>query len=174
MLVIISCDNFNILYNYNEKQRLPWVVLKVKVTKSCLTLCNPTDCTVHVILQARIPEWVAVPFSRGSSQRRDQTQVSLIAGRFFTCWATVLVVKSSLPMQGTSVWSLVREDSMLWGATKPVFDNYWTPALELVLHNSRGHCNEKPRISTKERPPLVTTREKLMNSNKGPAQPKRK
>ena len=85
MLVIISCDNFNILYNYNEKQRLPWVVLKVKVTKSCLTLCNPTDCTVHVILQARIPEWVAVPFSRGSSQRRDQTQVSLIAGRFFTC-----------------------------------------------------------------------------------------
>ena len=44
--------------------------------------------TVHGILQARILEWVAVPFSRGSSQPRDGTQVSRIAGRFFTHWAT--------------------------------------------------------------------------------------
>ena len=43
---------------------------------------------VHGILQARILEWVAFPFSRGSSQPRDQTQVSCIAGRFFTSWAT--------------------------------------------------------------------------------------
>ena len=46
------------------------------------------DYTVHGILQARILEWVVVPFSRGSSQQRDQTQVSHIAGRFFTSWAT--------------------------------------------------------------------------------------
>ena len=46
------------------------------------------DCTVHGILQARILEWVAFPFSRGSSQPRDQTQVSLSAGRFFTSGAT--------------------------------------------------------------------------------------
>ena len=62
---------------------------KVKVAQSCLTLCNPmdsslTDYFVHGILQARILEWVAVPFSRISSQLRDQTQVSYIAGRFFT------------------------------------------------------------------------------------------
>ena len=44
--------------------------------------------TVHGILQARILEWEAFPFSRGSFQPRDQTQVSLIAGRFFTSWAT--------------------------------------------------------------------------------------
>ena len=44
--------------------------------------------TVHGILQVRILEWVAFPFSRGSSQPRDQTQVSHIAGRFFTSWAT--------------------------------------------------------------------------------------
>ena len=44
--------------------------------------------TVHGILQARILEWVAFPFSRGSSQPRDQTQVSHITGRFFTSWAT--------------------------------------------------------------------------------------
>ena len=58
--------------------------VKVKVTQSCPTLCDPMDYTVHGILQARILEWVAVPFSRGSSQPRDQTQVSHIAGGFFT------------------------------------------------------------------------------------------
>ena len=46
------------------------------------------DYTVHGILQARILEWVAFPFSRGLSQPRDRTQVSRIAGRFFTSWAT--------------------------------------------------------------------------------------
>ena len=46
------------------------------------------DYTVHGILQAKIVEWVAIPFSRGSLQPRDQTQVSHIAGRFFTNWAT--------------------------------------------------------------------------------------
>ena len=57
---------------------------EVKVAQLCLTLCDPMDSTVHGILQARILEWVAIPFSRGSSQPRDQIQVSHIAGRFFT------------------------------------------------------------------------------------------
>ena len=57
---------------------------KVKVTSWCLTLCNLMDYTVHGILQARILKWVAFPFSRGFSQPRDRTQVSCIAGRFFT------------------------------------------------------------------------------------------
>ena len=52
-----------------------------------LTLCDPMDYTVHGILQDRILEWVAIPFSRGSSQPRDQTQVSCIASGFFTSWA---------------------------------------------------------------------------------------
>ena len=46
------------------------------------------DGTVRGILQARILEWVAFPFSRGSTQRRDRTQVSGIAGRLLTSWAT--------------------------------------------------------------------------------------
>ena len=58
------------------------VCRKVKVTQSCLTLCNPMDYTVHGILQARILEWVAIPFSRESSQPKDRTQVSCIAGEF--------------------------------------------------------------------------------------------
>ena len=57
---------------------------KVNITQSCLTLCDPIYCTVHGILQARILEWVAFPFSRGSSYPRDRTQVSCIAGRFYT------------------------------------------------------------------------------------------
>ena len=61
--------------------------VKVKVTQSCPTLCNPMDYTVHGILEARMLEWVPFPFSRGSVQPRDWTQVSHIAGRFFTSWA---------------------------------------------------------------------------------------
>ena len=58
------------------------------VAKSCLTLCDTMDCSppgssIHGILQARILEWVAIPFSRRSSRPRDQTQVSRIAGRRF-------------------------------------------------------------------------------------------
>ena len=60
----------------------------VKVAQSCPILCDLMDCTVHGILQARILEWVAFPFSRGSSQLRNRTQVSRIAGIFFTNWAT--------------------------------------------------------------------------------------
>ena len=51
-------------------------------------LCDPMDSTAHGILQARILEWVTFPFSRKSSQPRDQTQVYHIAGRFFTSWVT--------------------------------------------------------------------------------------
>ena len=63
--------------------------MKVKVTQSCPTLCNRMnyslpDSSVLGILQARILEGVAIPFSRGSSQTRNQTQVSRIADRFFT------------------------------------------------------------------------------------------
>ena len=61
-------------------------------SQSCPILCSPMDCSppgssVHWILQT-ILEWVAIPFSRGSSQPRDRTSVSWIAGRFFTNWAT--------------------------------------------------------------------------------------
>ena len=61
----------------------------MKVTQSYLTtLYDPMDYIVHGILQAKILEWVAFPFSRGSSQPRSWTQVSLSAGGFFTSWAT--------------------------------------------------------------------------------------
>ena len=51
-----------------------------RLAQSCLTLCDPMDCTVHQSLWDRILEWVAFPFSRGSSQPRGRTQVSHTAG----------------------------------------------------------------------------------------------
>ena len=60
----------------------------MKVTQSCQTLRNSIDYTDHVILQARILEWAAFTFSRGSSKSRDWTQVSCIAGGFLTSWGT--------------------------------------------------------------------------------------
>ena len=64
-----------------------------EIAQSCPTLCDRMDCSlpgssVHGIFQARILEWVAISFSRGSSRLRDRTQVSLPVGRHFTVWAT--------------------------------------------------------------------------------------
>ena len=58
--------------------------MNMKVSQSCPTLCHPMDYIDIEILQPRILEWVTFPFSRGSSQPKDQTQVSHIAGRFFS------------------------------------------------------------------------------------------
>ena len=62
--------------------------VKAKVAQSCPTLWDPVNSTVHGILQGSILELVAFPFSKGSFQLRDQTQVSCIADGFFTSWAT--------------------------------------------------------------------------------------
>ena len=64
-----------------------------EVAQSCPTLCDPVDCSppgssVHGILQARVLEWVAISFSRGSSRPRDRTQVSRTAGRRFNLRGT--------------------------------------------------------------------------------------
>ena len=74
-----------------------WKV-KVKVAELCPALCDTMDYIVHGILQVRILEWVAFPFSRGSSHRRDWTQVSCIAGRFFTNWAIREALVNPSPM----------------------------------------------------------------------------
>ena len=71
------------------------------VSCSCLTLCWPHNCSppgfsVLGILQARILEWVAIPFCRRSSQPSAQTQVSCIAGRCFTMWATFIYLCNCL------------------------------------------------------------------------------
>ena len=82
----------NHLINYSINSLWRWKV-KVLVTQSCPTLYDPMDCSppgssVHRILQARILEWVAISFSRGSSWPRDWTWIWGIAVRLFTDWAT--------------------------------------------------------------------------------------
>ena len=83
--------NHSLTYCYGLIMSLQkeWVL----AAQSCPTLCNCMDCSspgssVHGILQARILGWVAITSSRVSSQARDQTQVSCIAGRYLTVWAT--------------------------------------------------------------------------------------
>ena len=84
----ISSSNSVVLMHLNL-QKWKWKCF----AQSFLTLCGPMDSSppgssVHGILQARILEWIAISFSRGSSQPRDWTLVSCTAGRFFTVWAT--------------------------------------------------------------------------------------
>ena len=89
-----------------------------EVAQSCLILCYPMDCSppgssVHGILQARVLEWVAISFSRGSSRPRDWTHVSSIADRCFTIWATreapliikVLLIRIFWLHIGTQLWT---------------------------------------------------------------------
>ena len=81
---------------------------------ACPALCDPMVCSlpgssVHGILQARILERVAIPFFRGSSWPRDQTQVSCIAGRFFTLWTT----REDL--------GLIQPNSLMWGHQRQRF-----------------------------------------------------
>ena len=148
-----------------ELRSIPWfyqmcllkqVLLHVSsVTQLFLALCDPVDCSlpgfpVHGIFQARILEWVAMPSSCGSSQTRDQTWFSCIAGRFFTaeppgkvhpllsCWNRSSVVCSSLlwvTFHGMAVLQCVSATALKW---KPCYKHVCTgfvssPPLSLGL-----------------------------------------
>ena len=114
------------VHGVSQTRILEWVAIsfsktttwKVKVAQSCPTLCNPMDYTVHGILQARILEWVAFSFSRGSSQTRDRTHVTHIAGRFF------ILAKLKRKPKNTGVDSLSFSSKSSW-------PRYWTG---IILH----------------------------------------
>ena len=91
------------------------VCVCVLVAQSCLTLCDPIDCSppdfsVHGILQTSVLEWIAIPFSRGTSQPRDWTLVSCVSCTLFTIWAIgkslmLLELKKELHNQKTELKS---------------------------------------------------------------------
>ena len=88
--------------NSFKEQGGPCILCCVLVAQSCSVslgshrMCSPPGSSVHGIVQARILEWVASPFSKGSSRPRDWTWVSCIAGRFFTVWTTTEALGSAL------------------------------------------------------------------------------
>ena len=105
--------------------------------QSCLTLCNPMKCSlpgssVHGILQTRVLEWVAIPFSRVSSGLRDRILVSWIAGRFFTIWAP-----GKPKFKRKAANSLIRIRS--WD---------WTRLLELFITKLENQMSRKKKFSS--------------------------
>ena len=86
----------------------------MKVAQLCSTLCNPIDHGVHGILQVRILKWVAFPFSRGSSQPRDRTQVSHIVGVLFTSLATGKPKNTGVGSLSLLQWIFLTQESN-WG-----------------------------------------------------------
>ena len=125
--------------------RVRLLCLKVKVTRSCPTVCDPKNYTVHGILQARILEWVAFPFSKRYSQPRDRTQVSCIAGGFFISWATREALPCLAPtMKEGKAWRMI----MLNVQIQPD----WQPLCGLT-----GMCTLRWKvIREKSQPSLVT------------------
>ena len=88
------------------------------VAQSCPTICGPMDCSlsgssVHGIFQARVLEWIAISFSRGSSRPRNPTQVSRIAGRRFTIWATRESMVFPVVMYGCESWTIKKAECQI-------------------------------------------------------------
>ena len=108
----------NWVLNWKEGKILEqWLKKRVEVAQLCPAFCDTMDyslpgSSVHGILQARMLEWVAIPFSRGSSQPRDRTRVSCAAGRFFIVYGPRDARKVGKEMQ-TAQHSLLTSPSTL-------------------------------------------------------------
>ena len=119
-------------------------------------LCDPMDCSppgasVHGILQARTLKRVAIPFSRGSSQLRDWSQVSCIAGRFFTIWATrkgsvlvsnVMVGKDMLEKQDIPSWFWTDSTVRRYTSLSSSESIYWSKVKSLCLREQSKSTSE--------------------------------
>ena len=139
----VGCLHGSPRQNYNRSSHSTWysissaclqAFLCVCVSQSCLILCNPMDHSppvscIHGTLQGRILEWVAIPFSRGSSQPRDRTQVTYTAGRFYTVWATRENCLQRLP-----AWCC-------WSLPRAVSDISWRLNIESWSLGERGQPN---------------------------------
>ena len=121
---------------------------EVKAAQSCLTLWDPMDYIVHEILQASILEWLAFPFSRGSSQHRDQSQVSRTAGGFFTSWVTREALQVVCFGTKASKWDQVQKafihgaegdqcDGQCWNTVRRAFTYRLKGTDQTVVHPLR-------------------------------------
>ena len=124
----------------------------MKVTQSCPTLFDSMGwglpgSSVHGILQARILEWVAIHFSRGSSQPRVQTQVSCTAGRFFTIWATTeaLSVRRDRAQINSQHLLTGESYSIVWTYCTTTF-LFFQLLMNVWMVSGLGHCNKAIHI----------------------------
>ena len=109
-----------------------------EVAQSCPTLCDPMDCippgsSIHGVLQARVLEWGAISFSRGSSRPRDRTWVSRIPGRCFNLWPTrelIINFQWPLTMSQVAIWKL-------WKKTFGFMWSLWRPCRHYNCHDGK-------------------------------------
>ena len=128
--VIFKCTFHSRLININIgarllsqewKTKLEWALF-LQRSVSCAVVsdsvtpwaCSPPSSSVRGILQARILEWAAIPFFRGSSQCKDRTLVSCIAGKFFTVWAIREALYPSWYYALVKIWRLIRPRVFIW------------------------------------------------------------
>ena len=116
------------------------------VTKSCPTLCDPMDgsppgSSAHGILHARILEWIAISLSMGPSQPRDQTQVSWIAGRYFTVW----IPRESIPYVLASAFQFQKFVFVDVKIQKTIKHNYCLQ--NFIIYSTIKIIKEKPQIA---------------------------
>ena len=111
-----------------------------EVAQSCPNLCNPMDCrlpgsSAHGIFQTRVLEWVAISFSRVSSQPRDWTQVSRVAGRRFTIWATKEV---NYGEGGISAVDERKTENLSewWKSPKEIWKHEWRACMRLAVYTN--------------------------------------
>ena len=107
-----------------------------------------TPWIVHGILQARILEWVAVPFSRGSSQHRDWTQVFCIAGRFFISWATRGEISFRIKLQAPYAPEMLRGLKQNLTSTRRSHRDWARPAFECLSVSYGGTGQQWPIAGT--------------------------
>ena len=137
-------DNFRLLiqFLFGTQKGKDFLKVKMLVTQWCSTLYDPMDyspweSSVHGILQARMQEWVAVPFSRGSSRPSEWTLVSCTEGKFFTIWATKKWTVSTsylLYRKPAEVWLIKEKGEKFYKIIKrkPWFSDKFRPCTQSI------------------------------------------
>ena len=121
------------------------------VAQACLTLCDHMNCSppgsfIHGILKARNLVWVAIPFSRGSAQPRDLSQVSHTAGRFFTIWTTEKPIHIHISITNAKN---IKESRIIYCTAFPLEQIVWVTSCQWrilfkMMSNTSSHMRFLP------------------------------
>ena len=151
LLVKPSYTNWTFLWESRREKQFQTQKPESEVAQLCPTLCNPMDCNVpgssfQGIFQARILEWVAISFSKRSSQPRDWTRVSRIVGRCFTIWATREVPRQKPETPLILFCFVLATSCSMWDLSSPTRDATIPPALERGFLTSGPPGKSQPHL----------------------------